>query len=249
MVLVSASLAAACGGSTSQDSSTGGSGGGGAVAGGGMGGGGAVAGGGTGGGGAVAGGGSGGTPSCESFADETPPGAITVRLKNTKPYPIYVGGGTDCGGKPLFTLSDAGGPVQMFAGGCGNTCEKLQKHGDWCPDACMIPPVVMIQPGGHYDDVWSGTTFEELKMPKSCYFEPEFAGASCSRRIVAPAGAYAALAVGGTAVTCLDVGICSCKPDANGACEIMYGGDVSGDPVPGKVAFQLPGASLVVIEL
>jgi len=233
--LVLAALPLACGGNTSQDStSTGGSAGTPSV-------------GGAGGSGAVAGSGGSAGSSCAGYEDLTPPNGVTVRYVNALSVPIYVGGGNTCDPSPLYQLFGPEGPVPYGASGCGHTCQALQQHGDWCTDACMIPPVVMIAPGGSYDDTWSGTTFRQREMPASCYFEPQYAPPTCSQRIVAPAGSYGVSIVAGKTLTCYDVGLCNCTPDAKGSCQIPYGATVEDPSLATKASFEMPGTNLVTL--
>lgn len=236
IALLCAGASLACGGSTSQDSSTGGSPG----TGGASGGAGGV------GGSAGSSGGSAGA-SCDDFADETPPGAITFRYQNATSVPIYLGGSGTCYPVPLYELAGPHGPVPVQAGECGHTCQALQTHGNYCTDACMLPPVVMIIPGGHYEESWSGATHQPAEMPPACYFEPEFAPKTCDRRLVAPEGSYAVAVHAGTELTCLDVGICGCQPDAKGSCKIPHGGSSDAKPLTAKASFTMPGASVVVV--
>lgn len=230
----------ACGGSTSQDSSTGGSAGSGGSTGGTAGTGGAT------GGTAGISGGTGGA-SCDGYEDETPPGSVTLRYQNATGAPIYLGGGNTCDPTPLFDLDGPDGPVQLMASGCGHTCEALQSHGNYCAGACMMPPVIMIAPGGHYDETWLGTVYELETMPEKCYFEPDFAPTSCDRRVIAPKGSYAAVVQAGSTLSCYDSSTCSCTPDASGSCQIPYGGTPDGKQLAAKASFEMPGASLVTI--
>lgn len=194
-------------------------------------------------------GGSGGTAACAGFEDETPPPQVwTVRLINARPSPIYLGGGSDCGSKPLFQLDGPDGPVKFSADNCENTCEELQQHGPYCTGACMIPPIIFIQPGGHYDASWSGTTFETMNMPGECYFQKDSPSASCDRRAIAPEGTYEVQAQAFTELVCSDVSMCSCTPDASGSCQISYGGSPSGQNVSGKTELAFPSESLVELK-
>lgn len=249
VALVLALAASACGGSVEQGGA-GATGGVGATAGvGATGGGGTGAGAGTGGSGAFAGAGGGGAggASCTDFADQSAPGPVTIRIVNQLPKPIYLGGGNTCSPEPVYDLQGPSGPVPMFAGGCGNTCEALQQHGDWCADACLIPPVIVIAPGGSYDTSWTGNTYETLSMPLACYFEPQYAPPTCGRRLEAPAGTYGAFVTAADSISCNDVAICSCTPSAQGSCEIPYGASLSGSTLSTKTSFAMPGASLVVL--
>lgn len=245
IALLLASTTVACGGSTSQDGSTGGSAGtgaagSGAAGGGGVGGG--LGGGGAGGGGA---GGVGGGVSCAGYEDQTPPGGVTVRLQNSTGKPIYIGGENNCGPAELFEIPG----IKQFPNDCGNTCEKLQHQSGICPDACMMPPTILIAPGGHYDAMWSGTTFEDMAMPEECYFEPQYAPPTCERRVIPKPGMYPVAAAASYTVTCYDVGLCSCTPGPDGSCEIPYGAAPGPKSAYGKAMLQMPSTSLVVVEL
>ncbi len=236
-----AALAVGCGGSSTSDGNTGGNG---AAAG--TGGSGASAG--TGGSGATAG--SGGSVSCDDFQDESSAGTVTLRLTNARPTAIYLGGGNGCGPAQLYTLEGPAGPVAMYANGCGNTCEMLQHQGDYCAGggACQMPSVVMIAPGGHYDATWTALDFVTENMPLSCYFEPQYAPPTCSRRIAAEAGTYTVSSTAMTELDCLDVGICPCIPDASGSCEIPYSGTPTGTAVVAASSFVLKGTQTVEVE-
>jgi hypothetical protein len=251
--LLSAAMAIGCGGSTIDPAGTGGAGaasggsGGAAASGGTSGFGGAGGAGALGGSGAVAG--SGGS-ACSDFHDETSPSqGITIRLINNRPTPIFFGDPyAGCGPVPHYALSGPNGPVQLYAGGCGNTCQALQEHPDYCAGACMIPPVLQIMPGGYYDAGWTGMAFESANMPLSCYFDQSFAPASCDRRIVAPGGNYVVTAQAFPELICDALGMCSCEPDPSGACEIPYGANPSGTPIEGKASFEMPSATMVQIS-
>lgn len=237
LVFLLTSLVPACGGSTRQDGSTGGSAGSAGT--------GATGGGGLGGGSGGAGsGGTGGGVSCAGYEDQTPPAGVTVRLQNATGKTLFVGGGDLCGPAAVFEIAG----IKLFPNDC-NTCEKLQQQSGICPDACMLPPTIMIVPGGHYDAAWSGATFEQLAMPKSCYFEPELAQSTCERRVLAKAGAYTVNASASYSVACDDLGPCSCTPGPDGSCEIPYGASPANEDVFGKALLQMPGTSMVVIEL
>jgi hypothetical protein len=187
-----------------------------------------------------------GGQSCEDFLDQIPPPeGVTLRLVNATNQPIYLGGENNCGPNDLFQLQGPNGAIRLRAGGCGHTCEALQQHGDWCADACMLPPVVLIAPGGHYDTSWSGTTFEPFDMPESCYFEPQFAPPTCDRQLIAPAGDYLATSQAFGELLCTDVGICPCIPGPTGSCEIQYGATPTGESIAGKASFAFPSESLI----
>jgi hypothetical protein len=255
VALMSAALMVGCGGSTIEPAGSGGAAG---ASGAGGGTGGAAASGGaagygghgaTGGSGAMGGSAGTGGMSCHDFEDESaPPQGVTIRLVNKRPTPIYLGDPqANCGPVPPYTLNGPTGPVRMFAGGCGNTCEALQQHPDYCAGACMIPPVVVINPGGYYDAGWAGMTFVSTNMPTACYYDKQYAPPTCDRRLVAPAGSYDALARAWTELVCLDVGICSCEPGPTGSCEIPYYANPSGTQIETQAAFEMPSASLVTL--
>jgi hypothetical protein len=180
--------------------------------------------------------------------DPLPINPVTIRIKNAKNVPIYLGGDTgSCGPTEMYGIADPSGPLALHAGGCGYTCEALQQHDDVCPDSCFLPPTIYIAPGGTYEETWSGTSFPTAQMPSECYFNPEYAYDSCYQRTAVPTGAYVATAVASDQLTCLDVGICSCEPDAKGSCQIPYGGSPSGQMLEGKVSFTMPATGVVEI--
>ncbi len=250
VVFVSAALSVACGGTSIESDATGGAGG---VAGasGNGGGGSSGMGGGAGVGGAagIGGGAGSGGSSCDDFLDETPTTkGVTLRLVNKRTTPIYLGDvNNSCGPLPNYALQGPNGPVPQFASGCGNTCQMLQDHPMYCAGACMIPPVIRIEPGGSFDAAWSGMTFEAVDMPKICYFDQGFAPETCDRSIVAPPGLYGATTQAWTDIVCNDVAMCSCTPGPTGSCEIPYGANPSGTPLDAKASFEMPSTSLVLL--
>jgi len=192
--------------------------------------------------------GSGGGVSCDDFADQSPPPeGVTIRLVNARNTPIYLGGDNNCAPIEWFELEGPEGPIVQRASGCGHTCQGLQQYDNLCPEACMVPPVVVIAPGGHYDTSWAGTTFEQAPMPISCYFNPEYAPTSCDRQLVAPAGSYVASAEAFTDVACTDLGICPCNPGPAGSCEIAYGSAPAGETIAAKVSFEHASTSVVEV--
>ena len=96
--------------------------------------------------------------------------------------------------------------------------------------------------------MWSGTTFESMNMPASCYFDTTTVPPTCDRRIMAPTGTYAAEAIAGTELSCYDISACACTPDANGACEFPYSGIVGGETIAAKASFEFPSTTLVEIK-
>ncbi|MEZ4221018.1 MAG: hypothetical protein R3B13_08815 [Polyangiaceae bacterium] len=253
LALLVAATSVACGGSTSESGSSGGSAGSGATGAAGSGGSGATgAVGGTGGGsgGGIGGGGAGGAAggiNCGGFEDQPSPNQVTLRIENKTQAPIYVGGGNGCGPSPLYGLQGPSGEVPLIPSGCGYTCEDLQQHGDICPDACMIPPVFMITPGGHLDAPWSGLTYRQETMPAACYFESQYAPPTCQREVVAEKGTYGVIASAATELLCNFAGQCTCTPDTSGSCQIDYGGSPSGALLAAKASFEWPSASLVLV--
>lgn len=253
-ILFLALVLVGCGGSSTSDpagNTGGGSGSGGNGAIGGTSGSGAT--GGTAGTGAVSGSGGTGalTGSCTDYLDDPLPlNPITIRIKNEKSVPIYLGGdnGT-CGPTELYEIAGPNGPVTLHAGGCGFTCQGLQQHGDECPDSCFLPPTIYIAPGGSYDQTWDTGTYPTAAMPTECYFEPQFAYDSCYQRKTAPPGDYVVAVDAGTQVTCLDIGICSCEPDATGSCQIPYGATPSGETVAAKTSFSMPALDVIEITV
>lgn len=244
LALALGSFLVACGGSTDADgTSTGGAAGSGG-AGGSVGGAGGA--GGSGGSGGGAGGGAG--TACDDFLDQAGK-AVTVRIRNATSGPLYMGGGSDCGPNEVYAVTDGGGgPVKLFAGGCGHTCEALQQHGNYCTGACMMPPLIRIEPGGHYDRKWSGTIFQQQHMPTDCYVDLNTAMDSCEQQVTAPAGSYTFSTSAATSATC-NGGSCDCTPDAAGACEIPSGGQLGGGTLSAKAVLGYPADPLVELSL
>ncbi len=232
------SLSTGCGGSSTKDSPGTGAVGGAAGSGG--------SGGSSGSGGSGAYGASGGSggDTCADYADEAPQTGVTFMLRNKRTTPIYLGGESNCGPAQLFTVDGESGSVQLQAGGCGNTCEALQQHGDFCTGACLLPPVIRIDPGGSYATNWDGTSYESRNMPTSCYVDLNTAASSCDQRIIVADGSYTATVGAATDIVCNDVGICDCSSDENGSCEIQSAA-LDGIPIEAKATLSWPSASVI----
>jgi len=172
-----------------------------------------------------------------------------VRIENQTGAPVFMGGSSDCGPIEVFSVTDSkGAPVKLFAGGCGHTCEALQQHGNYCTGACMMPPLIRIEAGGHYDRKWSGTVFSQKAMPTECYVDLNTAMDSCEQRLAAPAGGYAFAASVATAATC-NGQPCACPPGSSGACEIPSGGQLGGTTLSAAAKISFPAESLVVLAV
>lgn len=220
----------ACGGSTDQDASPGG--------------GAAGTGGGAGSGGTAGTGGA----ACADYLDQSGQ-EVTVRIKNETSAPVFMGGSNDCGPVEVFAVKDpTGADVKLFAGGCGHTCEALQQHGNYCTGACMMPALIRIDPGGHYDRKWSGTVFEQKQMPSECYVDLNTAMDSCEQRVAAPAGDYGFFTSAATSASC-NGGSCDCAPNAAGSCEIAGGGQLGTTLMSAAAKLAFPSESLVELSL
>ena len=243
-------LVAGCGGSTNDDQpSTGGVGGGsgGAATGGSGGNTGGSPGGGSGGlAGSGAVGGAAGA-SCALYLDQTGQ-ATTVRLTNQRTEPIFLGGSNDCGPTEPFGIEGPDGkPVKLWPGGCGHTCEGLQSHGNYCSGACMMPPLIRIEPGGTYERKWQGVVFEPASMPDSCYSDPNDLLTSCEQQLPAPAGKYAFSASASAQATC-GSGSCVCPAGSPGWCELPGGGQLGSPSLAASADLSLPAANLVELS-
>ncbi len=111
----------------------------------------------------------------------------------------------------------------------------------------MVPPTIYIEPGGHWDASFSGTTYVERTMPLECHHDPQSAPATCDQRVILPAGSYVALGTAHTAIDCNDASGCSCQPDASGSCEFPYGGPAGGDTLSAQVSFEFPSESQITV--
>lgn len=249
ILLIVALSSFACGGSTDADTnSTGGAAGsgGGGTGGGGAGG---TSGSGGDGGGGMGGGGMGGVAgaggsACGDFLDQsgTP---VSVKITNKTSAPVFMGGSNGCGPIEVFSITDASGKtVAQMAGGCGHTCEALREHGNYCSGACMVPPLVRINPGGSYLAQWAGTVFEPAPMPSECYKDQNGVMDSCYRELAAPAGGYGFAASAATQATC-NGGSCDCPPDASGSCQITGGGTLGGSTLSASAKLSLPGSGSI----
>lgn len=231
----------ACGGSSNSDGA-----GGSAASGGSSGSGGATGGGGSAGAGA---GGSGGAIKCTDYLSETSPNTVTMIISNTRTTPVYVGDpSASCGPVQLFRLTDPSGKgVPNFASGCGNDCEALQQHDNYCSGACLMPALIRIGPGGSYQKVWPGTTFRAADMPESCWFTPQAAASGCDQRFVAETGDYSLEVSIWTDANC-NGAPCDCQPDASGSCEVTGGGQPTGSELSGTSSFAFPKESSVTVS-
>ncbi|UQA61340.1 hypothetical protein [Polyangium aurulentum] len=166
---------------------------------------------------------------CEAFLNE-PGTTVTIRLKNERAEPIFIGSRASCFDAPPFTLRNVGNQILDIGGsGCGSSCEGMQEHGLLtCADACSAPSMLMIAPGGHFETTWDGRLNHTVTMPAECVKGIEEQDRTCTQRVTAPRSLYQV-----SAQAFLDVrdcgalaGPCSCKPSADGSCDVLDPGAV-----------------------
>jgi hypothetical protein len=187
-----------------------------------------------------------GSPACDAYLDEAPPQNVAITVRNEGTATIFLGG-EGCAADIGVGLAAAdGSALPQGASGCGYTCEQLQTRPAACPADCALPPVVRVDPGGSYQLSWSGSYVEPASMPKSCYFEPSYAGPGCERRIVAPAGDYTLTASAWPQTTCVD-NSCDCQPDASGSCVMQGFAGVGGTATQASAVVAYPSETSVEI--
>lgn len=199
--------------------------------------------------GCSSGGGDGGA--CDAYKNEAPPESpITVRFTNDKSEPIFLGSQVGCGDIKPFALIDANDKsVEWHRPGCLQSCESImagQQIG--CTADCLIPPVYLIEPGGHKDIAWQGTIFESITIDASCVPDPS-TGNACQREARPAAGTYTIIGEAFlTASGCAAGAECACEPSVDGWCQLESSATVGSETVTSINTIVIP-ASMTEVEL
>lgn len=190
------------------------------------------------------------SPDCASFDDEAEEQSVTVTVRNDTTGPLFWSNDIGCVSFLSLQVTDPDGNARTWrAGGlCQFTCEILQQEGPDCPAMCPLPPVIYIEPGGSYDEEWTGLVHEERSMPEACYLSPLQPGDQpCQQLVVAPAGDYTMTARAWTELSDCAGGSCLCQPDASGSCAVDTMGTITGAAVEASASVNYPDEATVEI--
>jgi hypothetical protein len=186
---------------------------------------------------------------CSAYKDDPPGADITVRFKNMRAEPIFLGEQAGCGDIIPFSVHDSAGKEHPWVvGGCGYTCEALQSGSSACPAICAVPPVFRIDPGGQFDLVWKGRVVESAAMPEACWQDkPSTSSAQCDRLVLLEAGDYTITGEAFTEAVCDfgDPSACTCAAGAEGSCRIENGTSVKGTALSAMATLTSPSGTLV----
>lgn len=181
---------------------------------------------------------------CEAFLDQEVEGpSVTVTIENLRDAPAFVAAGPACTSEPLLELAGPGGSMLHFREVvCDYTCADQFSGMCQCAADCALAPVIRIEPGGKYSQLWSGGLLVAVTAPTECVAEG--CSPACSRREQAPAGGYTfSTAVGSGAAPCIDTpALCACEANADGWCPLfgLEGVTLEG-LAPLEAAFTYPG--------
>jgi hypothetical protein len=191
-------------------------------------------------------------PLCDEWNDQAPLNTVTVRIRNETASPLFLGSSQQgCNGAIDLFAEDADGNGLSWRGGTGaciGTCESLREGYTACTDECAVAPTILVEPGGMWEETWSGNVFAQEEMHDACYFEAQAAQPSCARHVVAPSGAYTfrALAWSDTP-NCLDAA-CMCEPDTTGSCTMVDSWEpLTGTPTEATGSLSYPGEDVVEV--
>jgi len=165
----------------------------------------------------------------DAAALPTYPGGISIRLLNATTAPLYFGKTTvACGYDFGVTMESADHtPLKAFLDDCDHSCVSLQhENGCACQEEC-VQIVTKVDPGKYYEVGWTGTVFESVSMPTSCYQDQSCGTDACWHEVLAetPVTFSADLYSDKTCstATCYD-----CTTGSTGTCTVTGGSTVAG---------------------
>jgi hypothetical protein len=185
-------------------------------------------------------GGTGGTPEpCTDFIvapPNLPP--VTVRVVNATSADVYLGPSqADCGYEIGFSLTDASGAaLKPNKGHCEFSCADMQLGHCACPPGCVVPDIVKLVAGKHYDILWPRTVFQGATMPGSCY-DKTCTAAACYMEKAAQ-GPLTVKVSGYAGVHCASGACADCTADSSGSCSVPDADHTSGTEHPATVAWN-----------
>jgi hypothetical protein len=186
---------------------------------------------------------SGGPTACDpSTADIGPEVSVTIR--NETAAPLYFTQTEFCSALPPFLIRRGAERVDWYVEPCVS-CDAVIDGQCGCPALCAADSVIRIDPGGSYEEAWTGAEAFSATLPAEC--TTEGCGDQCTALAQAVDGAYTARANAGTEVTC-GMGIpCDCidTPDDAGWCSAP--GIRAGDQLQVDVDFDYPDTDSVEI--
>lgn len=174
--------------------------------------------------------GAGGVTQCSSFADDTG-WSLLVRITNERDQVLYLGQDSmSCDPQHLFQVEDGARRLLPSLGGCRSSCEALMRGAPVvCPEACVAPATVTLEPGQTLEVPWDGRFGVEETLPAQCLGAAQGPG-SCVRAERIEASIFTFLARAGTSRHCLQgTAPCDCTPSPTGSCtspESLIGGTI-----------------------
>ncbi len=192
-----------------------------------------------------------GATGCNDYADEDPV-SVTVKYENHRSTPIFVKGAADWEPNLHFVISDdtGGSPLRLFSSYCGYaTCEILGVGYAGCDAGIAFVPIVRIDPGGSWEEIWNGLHAVERSMPESCYLDGS-STSTCDQMQVPAAATYSVMSAAGS-----ECPGCTCVPSAEGSClDPVYisapeaGIFVSGESLTATTTVTFPAASAITLQ-
>jgi hypothetical protein len=157
------------------------------------------------------------------------PGGISIRLLNATAAPLFFGKtSAECGYHFGVTMESADQkPLKPFLDDCDHSCGSLQQSGGCACQPECVQIVTQIDPGKYYEVGWTGTVFDSVAMPKSCYVDQSCGTTACWHEVLAatPITFSADLYSDKTCST----GSCfNCTTGSTGTCTVIGGSTVSG---------------------
>lgn len=160
---------------------------------------------------------------------------VTISLRNDRAEAIFVTSHFDCAEAHLRIDSNDDPAGRWPLDQCAPTCASIIADACACPEACMQPRLLRIEPGASHAIVWDGALWVDHELAadcNACGVAPD-----CLLGVTAPASMYLASAAASSAAS-------DCTDEAGRpvACECADGEDsclLVGNPAdPGELGAQ-----------
>jgi hypothetical protein len=166
---------------------------------------------------------------------------VTVSFRNDLAVPVFVDDRVGCADVLPFTMFEGDAQLKLWVDQCDFTCDiVLSSEECGCPAGCGDPGgVIQINPGGVYNEVWSGDQFRPFDVDTACH--PDACQDSCLGLFQTPFGVYNVRTAASVALDICEP--CGCTPNAEGWC--LADGARTGEEIVVEATLDYPNASLV----
>jgi hypothetical protein len=146
--------------------------------------------------------------------------SLLVQIKNERSQVVYVGQkDAECETTRPFDVLDGARELLPALEPCQSSCQQLMQGGPaTCPQACVAPSTIALQPGETLKVPWDGRYGVPHTLPSACASAAAQGVTACVQAAHVEANVFTFVAHAGTARQCLAGGTCTCTPNANGGC-------------------------------